>query len=582
MKLRNERSFNLFIFMAIAIVSTFLVLSVNAYFTASANKNKDTAFANLSVAFTDLNGSDVELEETLSQSIGQVMPGQIIDLSGFKVKNTGDEDIYSIINLKLTITKSTGEIKNISEWYNLSGTQIYHTALNANTAPATLISKNSSATLNLQYELAGYMFDQSYVGADMHVKILACAIQARNLPNYNEVTSQPVIASCMMVEDFYIPVEINNVGYRLKSGNNSYEAFAATKDITEANILSTVEGKPVTSIATEGFMGCTELVSVVVPSSITSLYQACFKDCTSLSSVDFQCEQATFWAEVFMNCTSLKSIDLPNFTDGNLRSRLFYASGLESIDIPYGTKNIYEQAFWYASSLKSVNIPDTVESIGNYALRATGLESVFIPNSVKTMGGIQFHGSPNLKSIIFEEGSPITELAGYMFSDCPNLTNVQLPSGLLSLGISAFNNCTSLATIDIPDTMTTIPEAMFYLCRSLNNIVLPDNITTIKNNAFCGCSSLTSIVIPNKVTTIADRAFQSCTSLAEVTLPVSLQSSGYCTFYGCDNIRVNYLGTVSQWKTITFDANFGNPLKNKNAKLYVKVSGTWTDVTDML
>ena len=100
------------------------------------------------------------------------------------------------------------------------------------------------------------------------------------------------------------------------------------------------------------------------------------------------------------------------------------------------------------------------------------------------------------------------------FSDCSNLTSINLPDGLSTIGDDAFYKCTNLTSIHIPNGVTAIGNFAFWSCRSLTSIHLPDGVTTIDEGAFWDCSSLTSITIPQTVSSIGGRVFARCSSLS--------------------------------------------------------------------
>ena len=85
-----------------------------------------------------------------------------------------------------------------------------------------------------------------------------------------------------------------------------------------------------------------------------------------------------------------------------------------------------------------------------------------------------------------------------------------------------------ITSIDIPTGVTSIGVYAFYYCTSLSGITIPNSVTSIGDGAFEGCFSLTSITIPNSVTSIDSYAFASCTGLTsvivEATTPPTLGS----------------------------------------------------------
>lgn len=55
-----------------------------------------------------------------------------------------------------------------------------------------------------------------------------------------------------------------------------------------------------------------------------------------------------------------------------------------------------------------------------------------------------------------------------------------------------------------------LPSSAFSGCKNLTNLILPSSIISIGRYAFKGCSSLTSLVIPEGITSIDAYAFEGC------------------------------------------------------------------------
>lgn len=128
------------------------------------------------------------------------------------------------------------------------------------------------------------------------------------------------------------------------------------------------------------------------------------------------------------------------------------------------------------------------------------------------------------------------------FSECDNLSNLNIPDSITSIGNYAFEKCQSLSNVKLPSVITSIGEGTFISCHALQGIVIPDSVQTIGDFAFYLCGDLVSITIPSGVTSIGQSAFaaglESITVLAQTppSAGADLFASGTPTIYvpvGC-------------------------------------------------
>ena len=190
----------------------------------------------------------------------------------------------------------------------------------------------------------------------------------------------------------------------------------------------------------------------------------------------------------------------------------------------------------------------------------------------------EYNGSATTINIPAQiQGLPVTAIRDFAFVDCESLTNITIPSSVMSIGDSAFsgyaaaqgcNNLTSFtvdnrnpsyASIDgvlfdknirtlirypegrkqrtyvIPSSVTTIKDSAFYGC-SLASVTIPSSVTSIGDRAFYVCISLTNVTIPSSVTSIGDETFAYCNSLTSIAIPSSVTSIGDYTFHSCSSL----------------------------------------------
>ena len=160
-------------------------------------------------------------------------------------------------------------------------------------------------------------------------------------------------------------------------------------------------------------------------------------------------------------------------------------------------------------SVNGVNYP--VASIGEIAFANRNITSIDIPNSVTSIG----------------------ESA---FASCSSLTSIDIPNSVTSIGGAAFAGCSNITSIDIPNSVTSINDCTFYKCSRLKSVTIPKSVTRIGDSAFSDCSSLTSFTIPNLVSSIGIEAFRGCSSLLSITIPNSVTEIGHGAFWGCSSL----------------------------------------------
>ena len=308
----------------------------------------------------------------------------------------------------------------------------------------------------------------------------------------------------------------------------------------------------------------------------------------------------------FNNCTSLKSIDLTNIKTVGFSA--FNNSGLQNI---HNTDNIVRisQGGFLGTHITDVNLPnlqtiysgsykgafgncqelESITSLGNLEdLRGDyynvndgrfggafshciNLTKVNLPETLKTIGTAAFHDCSSLKTIDLKNVTNIWDIA---FKNCTALTDITA-NNVTTIGREVFMGCTSLKSISLPNA-TTLDNNVFNTCSSLTSLSLP-NATTIGTSCFERCTSLTSLSLPN-ATTIGNTCFRRCTSLTSIDLPKlanigdlafngpiieelslpSLTTMNNAAFRECTAKKITSLGKITTINANDSDAWFGN------------------------
>lgn len=274
-----------------------------------------------------------------------------------------------------------------------------------------------------------------------------------------------------------------------------------------------------TSIAVGAFRN-SNVVSVVIPGSIDVIERDAFYS-TPLTHVSMENGITTINYNVFRN-TNIKTVILPDSVS-YIGDNVFSDTPLESVILSESLLEIPAYAF-SNTKLNSVTLPDSVETIRSYAFSNSSLEKVILGTSLTTIGDHAFESNENLSDINI--GNTIQDIGAGAFRYC-GLVTVEIPSSITKIKASVFSD-NPLVEVTLHDAITEIGQSSFFRNQNLTSIELPQSLITVGSYAFDG-SGLTSIVIPDSVTEINRQSFNAY-NLERVVLGKSLTTLGYRAF----------------------------------------------------
>lgn len=313
-------------------------------------------------------------------------------------------------------------------------------------------------------------------------------------------------------------------------------AYDAQIDGIYYNIITKAKQAEVTSGDTK-YTG-----SVIIPATVT------YDDVTySVTSIGFG---------AFSGCSGLTSVTMGSGVTSIGNYAFSGCSGLTSVTIGSGVASIGDYAFYECYALTSVHISDIAawckivfnDSWSNPLCFANHLfmddreiTDLEIPDSVTSIGGRAFCECSSLTSVTIPNS--VKSIGEYAFLGCSKMTSITIGNSVTSIGYMTFRNCYSLISVNIPNSVTLIGDWAFSDCSGLTSVIIGNSVTSIGDVAFRGCSGLTSITIPNSVSLIGKNTFSGCSKLISVTIPNSVTSMGDRIFYGCSSLTSVIIGS---------------------------------------
>lgn len=156
--------------------------------------------------------------------------------------------------------------------------------------------------------------------------------------------------------------------------------------------------------------------------------------------------------------------------------------------------------------------------IGNAMIRA----SVDNSNKPDADGSVIysniFAGFKFLESVFLPKNTTI--IAHHAFANCLALKEVKMSDNLVHAGDKSFENCISLKEINFT-SLQKLGVQTFAGCSQLSNVNLPEGLLSIGENAFLSCGQLLNVCIPGSVKEIAN-LFGANTGIKEIHCKGSL------------------------------------------------------------
>lgn len=277
------------------------------------------------------------------------------------------------------------------------------------------------------------------------------------------------------------------------------------------------------------------LSRVILPDTVTVIRDNAFNHCLSLASVRLSSTLKEIRWDAFRGCKELRAIELPDSLEyieppfigcDNLK-RIRFLGARRQISRTWKTYS----STWYTTYLGPVPYsPDFMAGLFEKDYEAMAVDVSFDTPSFTIKDGVMF--SRDRTELIWcdrhKEGTYI------------------VPSTVTRIGKRAFSDCKNLTQIDISHPGTIIEERAFFRCEKLERVVFqgPGSVKHIGNHAFQCCCALWEMPL-SEVESIGDYAFFACHRLGRtVRVSESCRHIGEKAFDLCYDLRDLYVPKV--------------------------------------
>ena len=248
------------------------------------------------------------------------------------------------------------------------------------------------------------------------------------------------------------------------------------------------------------------VTSVIIPDSVNRINEYAFSSCTNMNSVIIGKSVINIGEGTFLNCNSLSSIKFEGLYSPIVGASAFTGIAATQVLVP-------SDSYGYGDTFQGLAVIE--EYTGPLVFQLAGSDDG--PDTEYTVVGCHTDASGILEIPASYMGLPVRRIMTHAIHNCYDLTGIVIPEGVTHLSNEPFTGCVNVTNITLPSSLLTIPDYAFYNLSSLTNIVIPEGVTLIGGGAFNSCISLTAVTIPANVRTISGDAFHNCTNLTSIT-----------------------------------------------------------------
>ena len=271
-----------------------------------------------------------------------------------------------------------------------------------------------------------------------------------NTDNGNDNSSEDDSADEPNGEDDNIPATVTLDGVIYQLVGKSYvvadvELESGQKEVT---VLGELNGKKVTKIEPEAFMGKKTITKVTLPESVKEIGASGFRMCRALLEINLE-NIETIGEYAFYDCAVLPKADL---------------SSLDSMG---------QRAFEKCVKLKTVTFGGDIWQIPVGAFSGcTILKTVVLTEQIFDVGEKAFNGCGVLSVI---DLSHVEHIGKGAFAGCIKLIDIRLDS-VKTIQVEAFSGCSGLKTVYIGAPCELFYRMSFASCSSITGITIEDKV----------------------------------------------------------------------------------------------------------
>lgn len=385
----------------------------------------------------------------------------------------------------------------------------------------SLVSELKSYAFANCFNLEEISLPDNLISVNANTFYGCASLKSFEAPSALTYIEEYAFSKCDSLKDVKLNPKLDEIGYRAFSECSNLETIDIPDNVTfigaeafslNPHLKAVKLPNKLDIIREKTFFGCKELGDLYIPDSVKEIEDLAFRYCEKLNITHMPEDVKVLDSKAFLNTSYVKEgedlIIIENQVVGVNKASF---SGKKKVVIPEGITALCDRLFFDDDYLSSVVLPDSLKRIGRGCFTNTFIEEINLPEGLEHIGESAFYGT-SLKTVKIPHS--IKHLIQGTFSNCSNLSNVELNEGLASIGQDCFRNTYELKHINIPNTVTEIGTYAFK-GSGLEELTIPEGVLAIKENAFEDCPNLKKVTLSNSVF-VWGEAFTKCRNLKDV------------------------------------------------------------------
>lgn len=275
------------------------------------------------------------------------------------------------------------------------------------------------------------------------------------------------------------------------------------------------------SIGINEFAWCKYLRKITIPNSVKSIGYQAFDTCVGLIEATIPDSVTDMGDNLFYNCKKLQVVTIGN-----------------------GVTVLGENTFYGCTSLKYLTIGENVTSIGENAFY-----ECYTLVHIRNLSKVQIQSPAKKDGEIVTDCD--TKFQNRLERDDNGIWTYTVGETVYAIGYDGIDTNLDLS---LNNTINAVYPYAFYRREDITAVNIPNNVASIGSYAFYSCENLSQATI--NAQHIGTVAFSYCTNLQNVIIGESVASIGVDAFEMCMSLRsVYYIGTSKQWNDLSIEYN---------------------------